>query len=94
MMLFALALLFVASFIVLAAARLAYPFELEWLEGGSLAMMRRILAGKPLYAAPSLEYVAFNYTPFYYWVSSLLARAIGDGFAPLRLVSIASSMAC
>ena len=32
------------------------------------------------------------YTPAYYYVSALVARVVGPGFLPLRLVSLASSL--
>jgi len=88
------ALLFVSFYAFIAARRAGYPFELEWIEGGSLAQVRRILHGQPLYVAPSLEFVPFNYTPLYFYVSSWAARAWGDGFLSLRLVSILASVAC
>ena len=47
----------------IVARRFAYPFELEWLEGGSLIQVLRLLDGQPLYAPPSLDYIAFNYPP-------------------------------
>jgi hypothetical protein len=82
-----------AVYVVVALLRLRYPFELEWIEGGSLQQVRRVLAGQPIYAAPTLEYIPFNYTPLYYVVSAWAARLFGDGFAALRLVSFASSLA-
>ena len=41
-----------------------------------------------------LAYVPFNYPPLYFWVSALATRVLGDGFLPLRLVSLLSSLAC
>jgi len=81
-------------YVVLAAIRLGYPYELEWLEGGNLAMVHRLLEGRPLYSAPSLEYVPFNYTPLYYWLSAPFARVFGEGFLALRLVSLLASVGC
>jgi 4-amino-4-deoxy-L-arabinose transferase-like glycosyltransferase len=83
----------ILTYVAVAIARMGYPFELEWIEGGSLTMVRRVIEGRPLYAAPSLEYVPFNYPPLYYWVSSVLVRLLGEGFAALRLVSFAASLA-
>src|SRR5207245_9768312 len=52
----AAALLFPLLYAATALARLSYPFELEWMEGGVLAGVQRLLHGQPLYAAPSLDY--------------------------------------
>jgi hypothetical protein len=71
---------------------MSYPFELEWLEGGSLDQVQRILAHQPLYARPTPDYVAFNYAPLYYYVAALPAAVLGAGFLPLRLVSFLSSL--
>jgi hypothetical protein len=88
------ALAAIVTYAAVAIARMGYPFELEWIEGGSLTMVQRVVEGKPLYAAPSLEYVPFNYPPLYYWTGGALARWFGDSFAPLRALSFAASLAC
>lgn len=92
--LIALAVVFPLGFLVLAIVRIGHPFELEWIEGGSLAMVRRLLHGQPLYAAPTLEYIPFNYTPLFYWCSAGLAKILGDSFVTLRLVAVVSTLAC
>jgi hypothetical protein len=79
--------------LAVALARLRYPFELEWLEGGSLEQVRRILAGQALYARPTLEYVAFPYPPLYYLAAAAVAAVTGPGFFALRLVSLLASTA-
>jgi len=86
-------LLALATFLGVALARLGHPFELEWIEGGMREVVRRVLTGKPLYAAPSLEYVPFLYPPLYYHAAALVARVTGEGFAALRLVSLVSTLA-
>jgi len=88
----AAALLFPLLYAATALARLSYPFELEWMEGGVLAGVQRLLHGQPLYAAPSLDYIPFDYTPLYLWVAALPARLLGESFAALRLTSFAASL--
>lgn len=83
---------FVLVFIYIAVSRIGYPFALEWLEGGSYAQVQRVLAGQPLYARPSMEYVAMIYPPLYYYAAAILSRLVGFSFTPLRLVSLASSL--
>lgn len=89
-----LSMLFVVAYVAIALGRLGFPYELEWIEGGSLTMAQRAALGRPLYVAPSLAYVPFNYPPLYFWVSGLGTRLLGDGFLPLRLISFLSSLAC
>ena len=84
----ALCVLFVLGFLALAALRVTYPFELEWQEGGMLDHVLRVLAGQPLYVEPSLEFIAFPYTPLYFHVSALACKVLGVGLPALRVVSI------
>lgn len=85
---------YVGAFLYVALSRMSYPFSLEWLEGGSFAQVQRVLTGQPLYARPSLEYVAMIYPPLYYFAGAALSRLIGFGFLPLRVVSFAASLGC
>lgn len=76
----------------IALQRVVYPYELEWLEGGALVQVQRILHGQPLYARPTLDYVAFFYPPLYYYTAAALAQVTGFSFLPLRLVSLLASV--
>ncbi len=89
----AVAGLAIAAFAVVALVRMTYPFELEWMEGGSVDTVRRILAGRPVYVRPSMEFTPFIYTPLYFWVCAPFMALIGEGFVALRLVSILSACA-
>lgn len=82
----------IAGYLWVAAHRLGYPYELDWMEGGSVALAARVAAGHSLYAAPSLAYVGWTYPPLYYWVAAAVAKVIGIGFLPLRLVSLGASL--
>jgi 4-amino-4-deoxy-L-arabinose transferase-like glycosyltransferase len=88
------AALYVVVYLVLVFFRIQYPFELEWMEGGSLHQVTRILSGQKLYVSPSLEFVPFIYTPLYFYISALMSKIIGGGFIPLRLVSFIASLGC
>lgn len=79
-------------YVGVALARMRYPFELEWMEGGMVEHVRRILEGRALYAKPSLEFVSFLYPPGYYLASAAIASWTGIGFFPLRLLSFLSSL--
>ncbi|HVP15657.1 MAG TPA: glycosyltransferase family 39 protein [Terriglobales bacterium] len=91
-LLIALALVSIATYAAVALARMRYPFELEWMEGAMLDHVRRILHGLPLYAPPSVDFVALDYTPLFYLISALAARLLGESFLPLRLVSFLASL--
>jgi hypothetical protein len=88
------ALVPVAVYLVVALRQLGYPYELEWMEGGSVEIVGRLLHGQALYTAPSLHYVSYTYPPLYFWVSAAVAHVTGLSFLPLRLVSVASSLGC
>ncbi len=80
------------------AARISFPLELEWMEGGSLHQAQRLLAGEPVYAAPSVEFVPFLYTPLYpaliaafgklFGLSYALARTLSWGFAVATVAAL------
>ena len=72
--------------------RIDFPFALEWMEGGSLVEVRRILEDLPLYVEPSIDYVPYIYTPIFFYISAFITRFIGFGFFPLRLISFISTI--
>ena len=84
----ALALAAVLGLAGVLARRAAWPYDLEWMEGGELCHALRLLEGKPLYAPPSVDFVPFLYTPFYPFLLSLLAHVVGLGYALGRVVSL------
>ena len=90
----ATAITYIAAYIIIAISHLNYPFELEWMEGGSVNHVLRILNCQELYVEPSLDFVPFIYTPLYFYISALVSLITGAGFLPLRLVSFASSLGC
>ncbi|HWC85128.1 MAG TPA: glycosyltransferase family 39 protein [Solirubrobacteraceae bacterium] len=83
----------IAVYLWVALHRVGYAYELDWMEGGSVELAGRVLAGHSLYPAPSIAFVGWTYPPLYYWVSAAVAKVIGLGFLPLRLVSLAASLA-
>jgi hypothetical protein len=88
------AVLYVLVYLVVALLRIDYPFELEWMEGSMVDHVARVANGLPLYVRPSLDFIPTMYTPLYYFVSALVAKVVGLGFFPLRLVSFLSSLGC
>jgi hypothetical protein len=82
----------VVVYLWIALHRVDYPYELDWMEGGSVEMVARVMAGHSLYAAPSLNFVGWTYPPLYWLVCTAVAAVTGTGFLPLRLVSLVSSL--
>lgn len=89
-----ISIIYIILFIYVALSRINFTFELNWMEGGIVAVVERILDGNPIYAEPSLEYVPFIYTPLYYILAAFVAEVTGPGFTALRLVSLISSLCC
>jgi hypothetical protein len=87
-----IALVPTAIYLSVALRRVAYPYELEWLEGGAVEIVRRVAHGQSIYPSPSLHFVPYPYTPLYFWVSGGLAKLTGVSFFTLRLVSLLSSL--
>ena len=84
----------IASYLAVALRQLGYPYELEWMEGGAVEIVARVVHGQAIYVAPSLHYVPYTYTPLYFWVSAAVAHLTGLSFLPLRLVSLTASVGC
>ena len=47
------------------AHRVAYPYDLEWMEGGMLHHALRIQQGQGIYNPPSIDFIPYLYTPLY-----------------------------
>lgn len=85
---------FVGAVIGVALARMTYPLPLEWMEGGMVLQVRRVLTGKPVYVAPNATFTPFLYPPLYYYMSAAVTSVLGLGFLPLRLVSLGATLGC
>ncbi len=84
----------VGTYLAVAAARIGHPYELQWIEGAVADQVRRLLAGQPLYTAPSVDYTGLPYPPLFPWLAAAVARLVGGGFLAPRLVSLVASVAC
>ena len=83
-----LALVSLCVFVWITVQRAQHPFELEWMEGGSLQHLTRILTGQALYAAPSIDFVPFPYPPLYYYAAIPVTSLVGVNLLSLRIVSL------
>ena len=82
-----------ASLLWTFARRLAYPYDLEWMEGAMLLHAARLREGLPLYGPPSLSFVPFAYPPLQPAVLAALSVPLGLDYATGRALSIASYVA-
>jgi hypothetical protein len=88
-----LALLVIAGTLAIMFARVGFPLELEWMEGGLLHQALRIQRGEPAYPPPSAAFVPFLYPPAYPALLAALGRIAPLDFALARAVSIACAVA-
>lgn len=84
----------VGLMLFVAISRIGYPFELEWMEGGTLGHIQRVLDGRTIYVPPEPGFVPFIYPPLYYYLAAPLAAVMGEGFLPPRLVSLVCGIGC
>jgi hypothetical protein len=84
---------YLALFVYVALARCAYPFDIEWMEGGMLTHAVRLLHGQPIYAPPSADFVAYFYPPAYPALVALVFKIAGISFGAGRAVSIGATLA-
>lgn len=83
-----LSLVWAVVLIIVFAARVGFPLELEWMEGGSLHTALRLQQGLAIYPEPSPEFVPFLYTPLYPALLAALGWVLPLGYALGRVVSV------
>ena len=88
---FILLAVFACLFMYCAVQRVAYPFEIEWLEGEMICHGLQLLQGLQVYGPPSSQFIAEIYPPVYYYVTAAVFKLAGSvSFPLLRLVSVMS----
>ena len=70
--------------------RVAYPYDLEWMEGGMLHHALRVQEGHSLYQAPSIDFIPYLYTPLYPALLAMLGKVFGLGYTLGRVISVLS----
>ncbi|MBN2801115.1 MAG: DUF2029 domain-containing protein, partial [Deltaproteobacteria bacterium] len=73
--------------------RLSFPFDLEWMEGGTLVHALRLQRGLPLFVAPGPGFIPFIYPPGYAALVALLGWVIGLDYPAARLLSLTGVIA-
>ena len=90
--LFSITAAYLVIYLWMVFYRIRYPFDLEWIEGGMVNQVQRLLHGQSMYVAPGIDFVPFLYPPVYFYFSALPALLFGIGLFPLRLVSFLASL--
>lgn len=75
------------------AERFAYPYDLEWMEGGLLAHAARLAEGQSIYPPPSIEFIPYLYTPLYPALLAALGGVFGLSYQLGRALAILSILA-
>lgn len=70
--------------------RITYPYDLEWMEGGMLHHAKRIKDGLGIYAAPSIDFIPYLYTPLYPSLLALFSGVFGISYTVGRTISVLS----
>ncbi len=87
------ALVFGVMYFLVAIPRVFYPYDLDFFEDSLLMQSLRIANGQPIYAPPNADFVPHVYMPLYTWLGGLLLKITGPSFVPLRLMSLAATIA-
>ncbi|HEY5924946.1 MAG TPA: hypothetical protein VIV11_24865 [Kofleriaceae bacterium] len=89
----ALALPALYQIILLCSAiggRVAYPYDLEWMEGGMLHHALRFQQGAGIYHEPSVDFIPYLYTPLYPALLAMLGEVFGLTYTLGRVISVLS----
>ncbi len=81
------------AYLAVATQRVAYPYDIDFVEDGMLMQALRVAGGQLLYVPPSAEFAPHVYMPLTTWLGALLLRLTGPTFLPLRLLSLAATLA-
>ena len=73
--------------------RVAYPYDLEWMEGGLLGHAQRIADRQGIYVEPTIDFIPYLYTPLYPALVALLGGFFGITYALGRVISILAMLA-
>ncbi len=73
----------------IVATRVTFPFDIDWLDGGSLYQAHRIAHGERLYTVGDAGFVPYPYPPLYFAMLAGIGKVTGRiDYAGARLLSI------
>ena len=81
------------GWLFVSVSRVLYPYGLELVEEAMFAQALRVAEGQPVYIPPNAKFVPQVYMPLFTWIGGLLLSLTKPAFAPLRLISVLSTVA-
>jgi hypothetical protein len=84
--------LYFVGFLIAGVLRAWFPYPLEIMEDANVQVVRHVLSGQTPYTATTPTYVPTLYGPIYFYLSALVALAVGPTLTALRLVSLLASI--
>lgn len=81
------------AYLVVALQRVAYPYDIDFVEDGMLMQALRVATGQPIFIAPNAEFAPHVYMPLTTWLGGMAFRLTGPSFLPLRLLSLGATLA-
>jgi len=86
------ALLFALMFFATALPRVAYPYDLDFIEDSMMMQAWRFAQGQPIYLAPNADFNPHVYMPLHTLLSGIILKVTGLALAPLRLLSLVATL--
>ena len=74
------------------ASRLTFPMDLEWIEGGQLLHVHRLLRGQAIYVEPNQGFMPYSYPPGHTLILGGLSAIFGVDYWVGRLVSLVAML--
>lgn len=79
-------------YFVIAASRVVFPYDIDFVEDGLLMQALRIARGQAVFLAPNADFVPHVYMPLYTSIGGLMFKFVAPGFVPLRLLSLCATV--
>ena len=76
--------------LVSGAARMRFPLDIDWLEGGEIYHAWRLHGGLPIYRAATEGFLPFPYPPLYFAILAWMGTIFPIDFASGRALSLAA----
>jgi len=87
----AAAVALLVNLVLLWAARIPYPYDLEWMEGGMLAHSWRLQQGLAIYVTPGPDFIPYVYPPGYASLVAILGSVFGLTYPLARMVALSGT---
>ncbi len=86
------AMIFTVRYFATAIPRLAYPYDLDFLEDSVLMEALQVANNQPVYVPPNADFNPHVYMPLFFWIGGLLFKLGGPNLLSLRLISLTATL--